>query len=78
MATFSVNQNRQLYVAKAYKATVAGTDSAGTISVKADSAKKHFYFPYVGADNLMRSDLIDVDKVMYAKATDADEMAMKL
>ena len=78
MATFSVNQNRQLYVAKAHKATVAGTDSAGTISVKADSAKKHFYFSYVGADNLMRSDLIDVDKVMYAKATDADEMAMKL
>lgn len=78
MATFSVNQNRQLYVAKTYKASVAETDSAGTISVKADIAKKYFYFPYVGADSLMRSDLIDVDKVMYAKATDADEMAMKL
>ena len=40
MAVFSVNQNRQLYVANAYKATVAGTDPAGTISVKADKAKK--------------------------------------
>ena len=78
MAVFSVNQNRQLYVANAYKAKVAGTDPAGTISVKADKAKKCFYFPYVGADNLMRSDLIDVDKVMYAKATDADTLAMKL
>ena len=78
MAVFSVNQNRQLYVANAYKATVAGTDPAGTISVKADKAKKCFYFPYVGADNLMRSDLIDVDKVIYAKATDADSLAMKL
>ena len=78
MAVFSVNQNRQLYVANAYKAKVAGTDPAGTISVKADKAKKCFYFPYVGVDNLMRSDLIDVDKVMYAKATDADALAMKL
>ena len=78
MAVFSVNQNRQLYVANAYKAKVAGTDPAGTISVKADKAKKCFYFPYVGAENLMRSDLIDVDKVMYAKATDADALAMKL
>ena len=78
MAVFSVIQNRQLYVANAYKATVAGTDPAGTISVKADKAKKCFYFPYVGVDNLMRSDLIDVDKVMYAKATDADALAMKL
>ena len=44
MAVFSVNQNRQLYVANAHKATVAGTDPAGTISVKADKAKKCFYF----------------------------------
>ena len=49
MATFSVNQNRQLYVANAYKASVAETDATGTISVKADSAKNHFYFPYKGS-----------------------------
>ena len=53
MATFSVNQNRQLYVANAYKASVAETDAAGTISVKADSAKNHFYFPYKGVESLM-------------------------
>ena len=78
MATFSVNQNRQLYVANAYKASVAETDAAGTISVKADSAKNHFYFPYKGVESLMRSDLIDLKNVIYAKATDADDMAHKL
>lgn len=78
MATFSVNQNRQLYVANAYKAPVAETDAAGTISVKADSAKNHFYFPYKGVESLMRSDLIDLKNVIYAKATDADDMAHEL
>ena len=78
MATFSVNQNRQLYVANAYKASVAETDAAGTISVKADSAKNHFYFPYKGVESLMRSDLIDIKNVIYAKSTDADDMAYKL
>lgn len=78
MATFSVNQNRQLYVANAYKASVAETDAAGTISVKADSAKNHFYFPYKGVESLMRSDLINPENVIYAKATDADDMAHEL
>ena len=78
MATFSVNQNRQLYVANAYKASVAETDAAGTISVKADSAKNHFYFPYKGVESLMRSDLINLKNVIYAKATDADNMAHEL
>mgnify|MGYP004510683839 CR=1 FL=1 len=78
MAIFSVNQNRQLYVANAYKATVADTDSAGTISVKADSKKEHFYFPYKGAESLMRSDLIDLKNVIYAKATDASQMTREL
>lgn len=78
MATFSVNQNRQLYVANAYKASVAETDAAGTISVKADSAKNHFYFPYKGVESLMRSDLINLKNVIYAKATDADDMAHEL
>lgn len=78
MATFSVNQNRQLYVANAYKAPVAETDAAGTISVKTDSAKNHFYFPYKGVESLMRSDLINPKNVIYAKATDADDMAHEL
>ena len=76
---YSVNQVRQLYVAKALKTTpVLASDAAGSIAVKNDTAKNHMYFEYKGADNLMRSDLIDTKNILYAKATDADDMAHKL
>ena len=76
---YSVNQVRQLYVAKALKTShVLASDAAGSIAVKNDTAKNHLYFEYKGADNLMRSDLIDIKNILYAKATDADDMAHKL
>ena len=76
---YSVNQVRQLYVAKAFKSShVLASDTAGSIAVKNDTAKNHMYFEYKGADNLMRSDLIDIKNILYAKATDADDMAHKL
>lgn len=76
---YSVNQVRQLYVAKALKTPhVLASDAAGSIAVKSDTAKNHLYFEYKGADNLMRSDLIDIKNILYAKATDADDMAHKL
>lgn len=79
MATFSTNQVRQLYVAKALKTPhVLASDAAGSIAVKNDTAKNHLYFEYKGADNLMRSDLIDIKNILYAKATDADDMAHEL
>lgn len=79
MATFSTNQVRQLYVAKALKTSyVPASDAAGSIAVKNDTAKNHLYFEYKGADNLMRSDLIDIKNILYAKATDADDMAHEL
>ena len=79
MATFSINQVRQLYVAKALKTPhVLASDAAGSIAVKNDTAKNHLYFEYKGADNLMRSDLIDIKNILYAKATDADAMAHEL
>ena len=79
MATFSTNQVRQLYVAKALKSPhVLASDAAGSIAVKNDTAKNHLYFEYKGADNLMRSDLIDIKNILYAKATDADAMAHEL
>ena len=79
MATFSTNQVRQLYVAKVLKTSnVLASDAAGSIAVKNDTAKNHLYFGYKGADNLMRSDLIDIKNILYAKATDADDMAHKL
>lgn len=79
MATFSTNQVRQLYVAKTLKTPrVLATDTAGSIAVKSDTAKNHLYFEYKGADNLMRSDLIDIKNLLYVKATDADDMAHEL
>ena len=79
MATFSVNQVRQLYVATSLKTPhVLASDAAGSIAVKNDTAKSHLYFEYKGADNLMRSDLIDTKNILYAKATDATAMAHDL
>ena len=79
MSVFSTNQARHLYVATAFKsANVSASDAAGSIAVKADTAKNHLYFEYKGADNLMRSDLIDIKNILYAKATNADDMAHKL
>lgn len=73
---YSVNQVRQLYVAKALKSPhVVAKDAAGSIAVKNDTAKNHLYFEYKGADNLMRSDLIDIKNILSVKATDADDMA---
>jgi hypothetical protein len=79
MATFSTNQARQLYVAEALKpSNVISTDTVGTIAVKSDTAKNHLYFEYMGAGGMLRSDLIDIKNIMYAKATDADDLAHEL
>lgn len=79
MSVFSTNQARHLYVATAFKSNnVSASDAAGSIAVKADTAKNHLYFEYKGADNLMRSDLIDIKNILYAKAIDADDMAHEL
>lgn len=79
MATFSTNQVRQLYVAEALKSpNVIATDAAGSIAVKADTAKTHLYFEYMGAGGMTRSDLIDIKNILYAKATDADDLAHDL
>lgn len=79
MSVFSTNQVRQLYVAKVLKTPrVLASDAAGSIAVKNDTAKNHLYFEYKGADNLMRSDLIGIKNILYAKATDANDMAHEL
>ena len=76
---YSVNQVRQLYVAKEFKTPkVLPTDKAGAIAVKSDNVKSHLYFEYKGADNLMRSDLIDIKNILYAKATNASKMTHDL
>ena len=78
MATFSTNQVRQLYVATALSPNVIASDTAGSIAVKSDTAKSHLYFEYMGAGGMTRSDLIDIKNILYAKATDADDLAYDL
>lgn len=78
MATFSTNQVRQLYVATAKSPNVIASDTAGSIAVKSDTAKSHLYFEYMGAGGMTRSDLIDIKNILYAKATDADDLAYDL
>lgn len=80
MATFSTNQVRQLYVATALKSSnvIASDTAIGSIAVKSDTAKSHLYFEYMGAGGMTRSDLIDIKNILYAKATDADDLAYDL
>lgn len=74
----SINQVRQLYVAKALKANTAALTTAGDIVPKADTAKTTLYFQYMSPAGLVSSDKIDIQNVMYAKATSSDDLAHKL
>lgn len=79
MSVFSTNQVRQLYVAKEVKSShVLASDGAGSIALISDNKKSHLYFEYKGADNLMRSDIIDVKNILYAKSTDPKAMERNL
>lgn len=80
MANFSINQVRHLYVAKTLKTgnNLLATDAAGSILPKGDTAKTHLYFQYMSPAGIVRSDLIAIDKIMYAKATASGDLAHKL
>lgn len=78
MAIFSINQVRQLYVAKALKVDTAALTTAGDIVPKADKAKTTLYFQYMSPAGLVSSDKIDLKHVLYAKATSSDALAHKL
>ena len=77
---FSINQVRHLYVAKALKSgtNLLATDAAGSILPKGDTAKTQMYFQYMSPAGIVRSDLIAVNKIMYAKATGSEDLAHKL
>lgn len=74
----SINQVRQLYVAKALKTNTAALTTAGDIVPKADTAKTTLYFQYMSPAGLVSSDKIDLKHVLYAKATSSDALAHKL
>ena len=58
MAVFSINQVRQLYVAKALKDSTAALTTAGDIVPKADTAKTTLYFQSMSPAGIVASDKI--------------------
>lgn len=74
----SINQVRQLYVAKALKNKTETLTTAGDIVPKADTAKTTLYFQYMSPAGLVSSDKIDLKHVLYAKATPSGALAHKL
>lgn len=78
MAVFSINQVRQLYVAKTPKADTATPATAGDIVPKADTAKTTLYFQSMSPAGIVASDKIDLKHVLYAKATPSKALAHKL
>ena len=78
MAVFSINQVRQLYVAKAIKNSTAYPTTAGDIVPKADTAKTTLYFQSMSPAGIVASDKIDIKNVISAKATASKDLAHKL
>lgn len=78
MAVFSINQVRQLYVAKALKNSTADLTTAGDIVPKADTAKTTLYFQSMSPAGIVASDKIDIKNVISAKATASKDLAHKL
>lgn len=78
MAVFSINQVRQLYVAKAFNDSKADLTTAGDIMPKADTAKTTLYFQSMSPAGIVASDKIDIKNVISAKATASKDLAHKL
>lgn len=78
MAVFSINQARQLYVAKAIKENTSDLATAGDIVPKADKAKTTLYFQSMSPAGIVASDKIDIKNVISAKATASKDLAHKL
>lgn len=78
MAVFSTNQNRQFYVAKNVVTTEPKTLGDVQINTLTRGNEKQLFFKYMGHGGLIRTDLIDVDKLCYARITKKEELQRKL
>lgn len=74
----SINQVRQLYVAKALKVSTSDLATAGDIVPEADAAKTTLYFQSMSPAGIVTSDKIDLKHVLYAKVTPSRALAHKL
>lgn len=73
---FSTNQNRQLYVAKTF--TEDTPASQGDVQVQTTANEKQVWFKTLGVGGPQRTDILDVDKIVYAKITKAADLALPL
>lgn len=80
---FSQNQNRHVFVVKSNaKDTLAGVTNVGDIFIggptTGPNANCEAYGNYMTPGGLLRTDLIKKDNILWARATDAADMAMPL
>lgn len=77
MAVFSTNQNRQFYVVKAVADEIKnlGDIQVGTVT---SGSNKQLYFKYMGHGGVIRTDLIDVANVSYARITKKENLRRNL
>lgn len=78
---YSVNQNRHMYIVKAYNATVDETSAVGTIGgfkIIGTGNEKELYFKYKGPDTVIKSDRIQLKNLDYCKYVTAAEMVTPL
>lgn len=81
MATFSVNQVRHLYVANEVgteNTLVTAKDKVGKIAAMQPKDNSTLTFSYRSPGGVVRSDLIDLKKVISVSYTEAGKMAHKL
>lgn len=79
MATFSINQVRHLFVANAVKSGKFNLKGAlGTIYPQGNPDKTTLFFNGNGAGGPYATDLIDLSRVKYAKATPSESLGIKL
>lgn len=76
MAIFNVNQNRQFYVIT--EVVASEPTKEGQIKLGKTADGKQIFFKHFGKGGLTRTDLIDVDKICYAKVTPKADMQRKL
>ena len=78
---YSVNQNRHMYIVKAYNATVGANSAVGTIGgfkVSGKGNDKELHFLYKGPDTVIKSDRIQLKNLDYCKYVAAAEMVTPL
>lgn len=78
MAVYSTNQARQLYVVNSVLDSAPTTTPAVGSAFVGGGSGHSAYIIYGGVDGMERSDLIDPNKIISAKATRYDALARKL